>query len=148
MGMRETERSLRWYFLLAGTIGIAMSVHDIVTILKLGDLLGSLPASWMLALWFPTLARLALGSGFVLAGIGLRAALPRGATWIKKLLLASLAVQVVDAILVAWVLGRELGQASVTTSIVVFAVTAYLLANLRRMADEAVAKQPPQARVT
>ena len=52
--MRETEKSLRTYFIIAG-----------VFILKRP--MDAFPASWKLARWFPTLARLVLGACFMLA---------------------------------------------------------------------------------
>ncbi len=147
MAMRETERSLRLYFLFAGAVSTLLALRDISTVSKLSDVLGSLPPSWLLALWFPIIARLVLGVGYIAAGVRLRAALPLGATWIKQLLLASIVILVIDAVLIGSVLGMEIGQAGVTTSIIGLAITAYLLASVRRLADEAMAKQPPPARV-
>ena len=147
MGMRETERSLRWYFLIAGTISVVLSLNDISTASKLTKLLGTLPASWQLAIWFPTIARLLIGAGYIAAGVKLRTALPLGANWIKQLLLVSILVLVIDAVLIGAVLGMEIGRTGVTTSIVGLVITAYLLASVRRLADEAMAKQPPPARI-
>lgn len=147
MAMKETERSLRWYFLLAGTVSVLLSLRDISAASKLTTMLGSLPGSWQLAIWFPIIARLVLGVCYVAAGIKLRAALPLGATWIKQLLLASIVVLVTDAVLIGSVLGMEIGQSGVTQSIIGLVITAYLLASVRRLADEAMAKQPPPARI-
>ncbi len=147
MAMKETERSLRWYFLIAGTVSAALSLNDIGTASKLTNVLGALPGSWQLAIWFPIIARLVIGVGYVAAGVKLKAALPLGATWIKQLLLASIVVLVTDAVLIGAVLGMDIGQTGMTQSIIGLVITAYLLASVRRLADEAVAKQPPSARV-
>lgn len=147
MGMRETERSLRWYFLLAGTVAVLLSLRDISAASKLTKVLGNLPASWQLAIWFPIIARLVLGAGYVAAGVKLRTALPLGASWIKQLLLVSIVVFVTDAVLIGSVLGMDIGQTGVTQSIIALVITAYLLASVRRLADEAMAKQPPSARI-
>ena len=148
MALKETERSLRWYFLLAGTVSALLSLRDISTVSKLTGVLGALPASWQLAIWFPIVARLVIGVGYIAAGVKLKAALPLGATWIKQLLLASIVVLVIDAVLIGAVLGMDIGQTGVIQSIIGLLVTVYLLASVRRLADEALAKQPPTARVT
>lgn len=147
MGMRETEKSLRLYFVLSGALSALLALRDFSTATQLGSLGGALPPSWMLAIWFPIIARLALGCSYIWAGMRLSAELPRGASWIKNMLLLSICVLVIDAALIGYVLGSELGQAGVTTSIVGLLITAYLLANVRRLSDEAVAKNPPAARV-
>jgi len=145
--MRETEKSLRLYFLIAGVISALLAVRDLSTLAKLGSLGGALPASWMLAIWFPIIARLALGCAYIWAGLRISVELPRGAAWIKTMLLVSIVVLVIDAILIGSVLGMDFGQSGITQSVVGLAITAYLLANVRRLSDEAVAKQPPPARV-
>ncbi len=144
MAMRETEGSLRAYFLIAGTISALLAFRDIDAASKLG----SLPASWALAIWFPIVARLVLGVGFIAAGIKLKSALPTGATRIKQLLLGAIAVLVVDAILIGAVLGSNFGREGLVSAVVSLGVTAYLLSSVRRLADEAMSRQPPVARVT
>ena len=143
--MRETEKSLRTYFLIAGVLALISGLQDLSDLLKLPT--ASLPTSWMLALWFPTLARMVLGACFVWAGVRLSAALPTGARGIQQLLLAALVVMVVDAILITSVLGTELGQGGLITSLIGLAIIAYLLANVRRLAAEAMAKTVPPAQV-
>ena len=147
MAMKETEGSLRAYFLIAGTVSALLAFRDIDTASGLGKVLGSLPASWMLAIWFPIVARLVLGIGFIAAGVKLKTALPTGATWIKQLLLGAIAVLVVDAILIGAVLGSDFGRGGMISAIISLLVSAYLLNGVRRLADEAMAKQPPTARV-
>jgi hypothetical protein len=103
--------------------------------------------SWRIAIWFPILASLALGLGFVAAGVKLKSALPTGATWIKQLLLGALLVLGADVILVGSILGTDIGQSRIITSVIGLLITVYLLASVRRLANEAMAKQPPIARV-
>ena len=138
--MRETTRSLRAYFIVAGAIALMLGLRDLSTVSQLGSVLGSLPASWQLALWFPLLSQLALAACFIWAGIQLPTALPRGAGWIKTLMLVTIIVQVIDMALVASVLGTELGTTALVRSLIALLIAAYLLANIRRLADEAMAK--------
>lgn len=143
--MRETVRSMRAYFVLAGLAGLLLGLRDASAVSKLSGL--GLPASWVAVLWFSVATRLVLGAGYVAAGARLPAELPRGAGWIRTMLLSWIVVLVIDAALVAGVIGMELGQGEVTQSVIGLAITAYLLANLRRLADEAMAGLPPPARV-
>jgi hypothetical protein len=143
MGMRETEGSLRLYFIVGGLIALFMGLRDINTATQLGSALDDLPASWKLAIWFPILGRMGLGCAYVIAGIQLKTALQTGAGWIQNLLLVAIAILVIDTILVASVLGSDLGRRDIVSSCIGLAITAYLLANLRRLAAEAMAKNPP-----
>ena len=140
MGMRETDRSLRIYFIVAGSLALLLGLRDLSTVTKLGSALGSLPLSWQLALWFPLLTQLALGACFVWAGVQLPTALPRGAGWIKTLMLVTIIVQIIDMALVASVLGTELGTTALVRSFIALLIAGYLLANIRRLSDEAMAK--------
>jgi hypothetical protein len=145
MAMKETEGSLRAYFLIAGGLSTLSAVGDIKTATEVGT--SFLPMSWRIAIWFPILASLALGLGFVAAGVKLKSALPTGATWIKQLLLGALLVLGADVILVGSILGTDIGQSRIITSVIGLLITVYLLASVRRLANEAMAKQPPIARV-
>jgi hypothetical protein len=140
MGMRETTRSIRAYFIVAGSIALLLGLRDLSTVGQLGSMLGSLPMSWQLALWFPLLSQIALAACFIWAGVSLPTALPRGAGWIKTLMLVTIIVQVVDMALVGAVLGTELGTTALVRSFIALLIAAYLLANIRRMADEEMAK--------
>jgi hypothetical protein len=140
MGMRETSRSLRAYFIIAGALALLLGLRDLSTVTRLGEVLGSLPATWKLALWFPLLSQIVLATCFMLAGIQLPTALPRGAGWIKTLMLVTIVVQVIDMALVASVLGTEVGTTALIRSFISLLIAAYLLANIRRLSDEAMAK--------
>ena len=143
MGMRETQNSIRAYFLFAGAGALILGLRDLSTVSRVGSVLGSLPLSWQLALWFPLLTRIALGASFIWAGVQLPTALPRGAGWIKTLLLITMVVQLVDMVLVASVLGSDLGTPELAKSLIAMLIAGYLLANLRRLAEEAMAKAAP-----
>ena len=138
--MRETARSLRAYFIIAGALALLLGLRDLSTVTRLGSMLGSLPASWQLALWFPLLSQIALAACFLWAGISLPTALPRGAGWIKTLMLVTIIVQIIDMVLVASVLGTELGTTALIRSFIALLIAAYLLTNIRRLSDEAMAK--------
>ena len=143
--MRETVRSMRAYLMFAGGLAVVLGLRDTSEVMKLPGSL--LPTSWMLVLWFASISRVLLGLGYLAAGLVLPAALKTGAGWIRAMLLLGILVLVADAALVAGVSGMEVGQAEVTRSVIGLAITAYLLANLRRLAAEATANQPPPARV-
>ena len=102
--------------------------------------MGTVPASWMLALWVPILSRAAICVGFLFAGIKLKTALPTGATWIKNLLLTSIALLVLDSMIIVGVFGQELGRGALIGQLVGLAITAYLLASVRRLSAEAMAR--------
>ena len=144
MGMRETESSLRKYFLIAGLLAVLSCLSDLSDASKIPS---GLPASWLLAVWFPVAARGALGIAFVLAGMKLAAALPTGARGIQQLLLVSIVVMVIDVCLIAGVLGIELGKAGLIGAAIALAITAYLLASVRRLAAEAMTKTVAPAQV-
>jgi hypothetical protein len=143
MGMRETEGSLRGYFLLAGLIALVLGLRDLSTATKLGGVLDELPISWKLAIWFPIIGRMMIGAGYLAAAVKLKSALQTGGAWIQNLLLGALVVLVIDAALVGAVLGTDIGRQDMISSIVGIAITAYLLTNIRRLAAEAMAKHPP-----
>lgn len=92
--LKETERSLRLYFFVVGTIATLLAVR------ALGDATRHPVAApsgiVMLAIWFPLLARLVLGPAFVVAGVTLKGALKGGAGWIKNLVKLAAAVLIVE----------------------------------------------------
>ena len=136
MAMRETEGSLRTYFLIAGLLAVLSCLSDLSDVMKLPS---GLPASWMLALWFPITARGVLGVGFVMAGLKVSSALPTGAAGIKKLLLVAISVMVIDAVLIVGVFGVEIGQHALVGSGIGLLIAVYLLASVRRLSAEAMA---------
>ncbi len=140
MAMRETERSLRWYLLLAGAGSTLSSLGD------LGDAfaLPALPITWTVALWFPLLAHLVLGVAFVVAGVRLEAALAGNPGWITRMLIATGAVLLVELGLIwsTWgnaseAFARERFAGAALVGMIGIVITAYLYANVNRLAREA-----------
>src|SRR4051812_48750093 len=71
--LKETDRSLRLYFIVVGAIAAFLALGNLAS-------LGTDPAvatsgTVKLAIWFPVLARLVLGVAFVIAGFTLKRAL-------------------------------------------------------------------------
>lgn len=145
--MRETEKSLKVYFLVAGTIGAVLALRDLQAAMRFGTLGGALPPSWLLAIWFSVISHLVLGCAYLWSGVRLTAELQRGAPWIKNVLLGSIVALVIDAALTGSILGLDVGRSAMTTPIIGLVISVYLLANVRRLSEEAMAKQPPPARV-
>jgi hypothetical protein len=142
--LKETERSLRLYFFVAGTIATLLAVR------ALGDATSHPVAApsgiVMLAIWFPLLARVVLGPAFVVAGITLKGALKSGAGWIKNLVKLAAAVLVVEVFAVTVVATNSietsnnsaelLGQAT-GRALIPLLILWYLHASLWRLAADA-----------
>ena len=147
MAMRETEGSLRTYLVLAG----AVNTYWAVSALSQAIALGSLPASWMLAVWFPILTRIPISIGFVVAGLKLKKALVSDPAWILGLLKLSGVIMVINVGLTAGVLGRLASSVAHGTTIAGVLITWYLYANVNRLAREAKLREQvptvPPARV-
>src|SRR4051794_23169739 len=112
MAMKESERSLRAYFLLAGCVS---ALGALARVGKASEL-STLPASGQLAVCMPMISGIVLGMGFFIAGLKLKAALPRGAGWIKILLVASGALLFINGALATSVLGTHRGSGSITSA--------------------------------
>jgi len=149
MAMKETEGSLRAYFLLAGAIALLLGIRDLGEVTKLS--IGALPTDWMIAIYVPLIVRLGLGAAYIVAGIFLKPALLTGAGWIKHILVLALMLMATNGVLVVAVLGVDLGKQGLVTAIIGVAVTFYLYASVTRLAAEAQARAaalaPPTARV-
>jgi len=150
MAMKETEGSLRGYFLLAGAVSVLLALRDISVVGKLD--LSSVTVGQKAALYIPIVTRLLLGCGFVIAGLKLKFALLTGATWIKKLLVASGAMLFINGALVTAELGTDARQAGIIGAVIGVAITIYLYRSVARLAAEAAAKAgiappPPQAKI-
>jgi len=150
MAMKETEGSLRGYFLLAGVISVLLALKDISDL----NALSLLPftSGQKLALYVPIGTRLLLGCGFVVAGLMLKSALLTGATWIKKLLVISGAMLFINGALLTAEFGLGPGQSGIIGALVGVAITIYLYRSVARLAAEAAAKAgiappPPQAKI-
>ena len=148
MAMKETERSLRIYFLIAGVFMLVSSLRDV----SVADHLHGLRADQSFALYFPIVTRLLLGLGFFIAGLTLKTALPAGAAWIKKLLVASGALLFVNGALTTAEFPIELATGALIGAGVGLAITIYLHRSVTRLAAEAAARSgvpppPPTAKV-
>src|SRR5689334_19915330 len=97
--LKETERSLRIYFILVGIIGTLLALSELSSASKAPPPVTSLLLT--LAIWIPPLAHLVLAPAFVIAGITLKRALQQGAPRTKGLVRIAAAVVVMDAVLYA-----------------------------------------------
>ncbi|CAN5763586.1 hypothetical protein BH11MYX2_BH11MYX2_33980 [soil metagenome] len=137
MAMKETEGSLRGYFLLAGAISVAMALRDVGAASEISG--AFLTAGQKAALYIPIVTRLLLGVAFVIAGVKLKSALLTGANWIKTMLVISGAMLLVDGALVTAVLGTDVGRGGIIGAGIGLAITAYLHHSVKRLADDAAA---------
>jgi hypothetical protein len=149
MAMKETERSLRWYFVIGGAIALSLALRDWSAIKGLSDLL---PFDWKIAIYVPIASRLIIGVGFIVAGAKLPAALLTGATWIKKLLVFSAAMMFINGALATAILEIDAAQAGIGGAIIGLLITVYLYRSVTRLSAEAIARAgiptpPPAAKV-
>ena len=149
MAMKETEGSLRAYFLIAGAISLLFGLREIAEVSKLS--IAALPTDWMIAIYVPLIVRLGLGAAFIVAGIFLPRALLTGAGWIKHILSLALVLMIANGVLIAAVLGADVGRQGLVTAIIGVAITFYLFRSVTRLSAEAMARAaapaPPSARV-
>lgn len=150
MAMKETEGSLRAYFILAGGIS-AFWAWKAFSEMNGFDLTG-LPALHKAALYVPIVTRLLLGIGFVVAGIRLTSALLTDVSWIKTMLVISGAMLFINGALVTTAFGLDIGRSGVLGAAVGLAITIYLHRSVTHIAEEARTKAgmsppPPTARV-
>jgi hypothetical protein len=103
MLMKETENSLRWYFLLAGGTAVLSALDTIGS----ASMLPPMRAGWTIAIWFPRIAHLVLGIAWVAAGITLKQALATDPTWIKRVLIAAGGVLVFELVLIWYTRERQ-----------------------------------------
>jgi hypothetical protein len=156
MAMKETEGSLRAYFLLVGAVSLLLALRDVS---HLKDLSGiTLPLDWALAIYVPVITKLVLGPAFLVAGIRLKSALLKGAGWIKTMLVISGAMLFINGALVVAAFGTELRSDGVITNgglvgaLIGLAITIYLHRSVVRLAKEAAVRDgippaPPSAKV-
>lgn len=144
--MRETERSLRAYFIFAGVVALLLSWRDWSTVRDFGF---SLPLRWAVGFYVPIVTRTAIGIGFLIAGVQLPKALPTGAGWIKKLLVASALVMFLNGAIVTTMFELDAAQAGLGGAVIGLLITIYLLRSVTRLAAEAAARTgvPPAATV-
>ncbi len=147
MAMKETEGSLRAYFLLAGAVSVLLSLRDLGQAREIP--FASLPNDWMMAIYVPLIVRLGLGAAYIVAGIFLKMALPTGAGWVKHILVLGMVLMTSNAVLIAAILGPDVGRSGLIGAIIGVAITIYLFKSVTRLSAEAMARvaAPPPARV-
>jgi hypothetical protein len=146
--LKETERTLRAYFIIVGALGVIAALLALSALFAQGSS-GKHPpvptsAVVPLAILFPALARLVLGSAFVMAGFGLKRALETGARWPLTLVKVAAAVVVVDVVLSAAVAntvaapGRaaQLTGEAIGGAVIPLLLLWYIHSNVRRLANE------------
>lgn len=133
--MKETQRSLRAYFFLAGVVG-TLSGADGAS--KLGTVLDFLTTRQQAAVVFAVISQLALGIAWLICGATLGSALQRGARGIKQVLTASLVAIPVNCALTAVAFGLD-NDRFMIAGLVGFLIALYLRANVARLAAEAAA---------
>jgi hypothetical protein len=144
MAMRETERSLRWFFLIAGALS---ALQGLAAMNGLSRLPHGISLKLLAPLWYGTSAHIVLGALFFLAGLRLKQALQIGATWIQHLIVIAGAALIIEVLWIVSVFGVVTGtplQAGLALGGVVgigirIAVVAYLHASVRRLSAEAQA---------
>lgn len=140
--LKETERSLRVYFVIVGVIGTLLALAGLNEASKISPIAPSIVVT--LAIWFAPLAHLVLAPAFVVAGIRLKAALETGAPRTKQLVQIAAATLVVEGVLgvmalkrlgasqdTAELVGRAFGRA-----LIPLLILWYIYASLRRLANE------------
>jgi hypothetical protein len=150
MAMKETEGSLRGYFLLAGIVSVLMALRDNSSLGAINT--SALTAGQKAALYIPIVTRLVLGCGFIVAGIKLKSALLAGGTWIKQMLVVSGAMLFINGALLTAEFGLGPAQGGIIGAAIGLAITIYLYRSVVRLAADAAAKAgiappPPQAKV-
>ncbi|MDB4955781.1 MAG: hypothetical protein JWO36_3350 [Myxococcales bacterium] len=148
MAMKETEKSLRAYFLVMGGISILATFFRIHIASNSVDV----SVAWTLATYIPIFSGFILSVAFVVAGLKLKAALPTGARWIKTMLVWSGAMIFVNGALATSILGTHRGSGSITSAAISLAITIYLHRSIARLAADAAAREgiptpPPAAKV-
>jgi hypothetical protein len=144
MGMRETAGSMRAYFLIAGALSALSALWEITHLTR-----RMLPIVWKLELAAFSIAALALGVAFIVAGLQLTRALPTGAAWIKRLLVVTGCVSIARLLVAVGVLvttndaARNAAQWGLVFGAVIgVAIAAYLYANLLRLSAAAQLGKP------
>lgn len=149
MAMKETERSLRTYFLVIGVLMLLMALEEGS---KLEGLTFALPADWKVALYVPLASRVVLGAGFLIAGINLYDSLLTGAGWIKKLLAFSLVMMCINGALVTAILDLDAAQSGIVGAVIGALIVVYLYRSVTRLSAQAIKRAglptpPPEAKV-
>lgn len=136
MALKETEGSLRAYFLFAGLLG---AITSFVQLADMNARHANLTPGRAAALYIPFVAELILGCAYVVAGVRLKSALLNGAGWIKTLLQISGAMQVITFVLTMGLFGSS-ARSHIGMPVVALLITLYLYNSVKRLSAEAVAR--------
>ena len=142
MAMKETERSLRWFFLIVGVLSVVLALAGISTLSQFSR---RASAKLLAPLWYAATSHLVLGALFFLAGLRLKQALLTGARRIQHLILIAGAALVIEALWNFAVFGVKAHTAEQVGDAVGgfiglgirLAIVAYLYASVRRLSTEA-----------
>lgn len=139
--LKETERSLRAYFILVGILGTVAGLAFLGEATK--DRYSGLPLLATVLVWLTALAPLIIGPSFVIAGINLKRALQTGARGTRRLVQLAAAVIFVEIVLIGAALGsagspnasEEAGRAF-GRALIPLLLLWYIHSSLRRLARE------------
>jgi len=139
--LKETERSLRAYFILVGILGTLAGYLFLSEVTK--DRYSGLPFLASLLVWLTALAPLIIGPSFVIAGINLKRALQTGARGTMRLVKLAAAVIVLEIVLTgvalssagSYAAGEQTGRAF-GRALIPLLLLWYIHASLRRLARE------------
>jgi hypothetical protein len=139
--LKETERSLRAYFIVVGIIGTVAGFAFLGEVTK--DRYSALPFLASVLVWLTALAPLIIGPSFVIAGINLKRALQTGARGTIRLVKLAALVIVLEIVLTGVALssagsqaaGEQTGRAF-GRALIPLLLLWYIHASLRRLARE------------
>jgi hypothetical protein len=134
MAMKETLRSLTAYFLVVGTIAIAITIRDATRL----DQMKGLTGGQTFAVYFGIALTLVLGAAYLFAGVSLKRALTSGAGWIKTLVLLSGVAVIIDTAIAVSMIGDLPGvrTAAIIRCVIGILIAFYLHTNITRLARE------------
>lgn len=149
--LKETQRSLHWYFIIIGLFSVLMGLSFLDDIGDVRRAAMDVPGDWMFAMYFSCVARLGIGVAYVYTGARLNKDLLDGGRATRIVLKIALALIVTDVVLVAGVLGSAAVESALGSRVFSVAVTLYLLHNVTRLVREArdkagIPPEPPRAR--
>jgi hypothetical protein len=130
MAMRETAKSLRAYFIIAGILSLGSG----------NSALGAKEAAPFAAV--TGLFAVVFGLGFLVAGIRLPRILAGSTRFVRVLLFANVGYQL---LLCALFLAAGAGAVALAFPALYVAICWYLLANVKRLAGEQQSPNPPKA---
>jgi hypothetical protein len=138
--LKETERSLRIYFVLVGIVGTLAGVVWVDA--AASGRYSGVSAVATLTIWLMAVSPLVIGPAFVIAGIRLKQSLQTGARGTKRLVAIAAAVIVVEIVLLGAAVSSAGGDAAEQAgratgrALIPLLILWYIHASLRRLARE------------